>query len=113
MNARIAQDTPSARFTYGATIRVPAGMIALMSAENPTSRSSGNVYRFRMTRPVPTYLVALAVGDFHFQGDWTIRWRVCGTDSDRSAASALTDTPAMVAAAERLWGHTFGDGTTF
>ena len=29
------QDTPGVRFTYDATIRVPAGLWALMSAENP------------------------------------------------------------------------------
>src|SRR5258708_25176820 len=53
------QDTPAVRQTYEATVRVPPGMLALMSAENPTAKAADGVYRFRMPQPVPSYLLAL------------------------------------------------------
>lgn len=99
-----SQDTPSARLTYEATIRVPAGMIALMSAENPTTRTTDNVYRFRMRRPIPVYLVALAVGDFSFREFGPSMGIYAEPSVVESAAAALVDTPAMMAAAQRLWG---------
>ena len=60
------QDTPSMRLTYEATLRVPAGMLALMSAENPQQVNDSGVYTFKMTRDIPPYLVALAVARLEF-----------------------------------------------
>jgi leukotriene-A4 hydrolase len=64
------QDTPTVRFTYDATVRVPSHLMALMSAANPTAldqRGVGGTYHFTMDRPVPAYLLALAVGDLEFR----------------------------------------------
>ncbi|HEX9983844.1 MAG TPA: M1 family aminopeptidase/hydrolase [Thermoanaerobaculia bacterium] len=61
------QDTPTVRVTYDATIRVPAGMLALMSAENPTATNDTGVYTFRMPERIPSYLIALAVGRLEFR----------------------------------------------
>src|SRR5205085_9461048 len=61
------QDSPGVRMTYEATIRVPRGLLAVMSAENPTSTSADGVYRFRMPQPIPSYLLALSVGDLAFR----------------------------------------------
>lgn len=61
------QDSPSIRFTYNATVVCPAGNMAVMSAENPTEKSSDGVYHFTMPQAIPSYLMALAVGDFVFQ----------------------------------------------
>jgi len=57
--------------TYSAAIRVPRGLRALMSADHESAEGSeafpaeeGLVeYRFRLDKPIPSYLVALAVGD--------------------------------------------------
>src|SRR5512142_1674303 len=53
------QDTPSARMTYDATLHVPAGLLALMTADNnPTAINEGGVYSFHMSNAIPSYLIA-------------------------------------------------------
>jgi aminopeptidase N len=61
------QDSPGIRFTYNAKVTVPAGLLALMSAENPQQKSSDGHYVFKQSQPVPSYLMALAAGDISFQ----------------------------------------------
>ncbi|MCH8329895.1 MAG: aminopeptidase, partial [Bacteroidetes bacterium] len=61
------QDGPGIRFTYNAKVQVPKGLFAVMSAENPTRRTPEGIYNFVMKQPVPSYLMALAVGDFVFK----------------------------------------------
>jgi len=60
------QDSPGVRFTYTAKVKVPKGMMALMSAENPQVVDADGVYEFSMPQPIPSYLMALAVGDIEF-----------------------------------------------
>jgi len=60
------QDSPGVRFTYSAKVIVPKGMMALMSAENPQTANDVGVYHFSMPQPIPSYLMALAVGDIAF-----------------------------------------------
>jgi len=61
------QDGPGIRYTYEATVRTPKGLMALMSAENPQQKSADGVYHFKMDKPIPAYLMALAVGDIAFK----------------------------------------------
>ena len=98
------QDTPGVRMTYDATIRVPRGLMAVMSAENATEPSEDGVYRFRMPQPIPSYLLALAAGDLAFRslgrnsGVWAEKPMI------DASAYELADTQKMIDAAEKLYG---------
>src|SRR5690606_30025527 len=61
------QDTPGVRFTYDADVTVPAHLMALMSAANPMEKNDTGVFHFQMKQPIPSYLLALAVGDITFK----------------------------------------------
>lgn len=67
------QDGPGIRFSYNAKVKVPEGLMALMSAKNPMEISEDGVYHFEMNQPIPSYLMALAVGNLVFKpiGDRT------------------------------------------
>lgn len=60
-------DAPAVRFTYDALIQVPKHLLAMMSAENPKEKNQTGEYFFRQTKPIPSYLMALAVGDVQFR----------------------------------------------
>lgn len=97
------QDSPAVRVTYDATVRVPSELMALMSAENPVERTDGT-YHFAMPQPVPSYLIALAVGDLEFR-ELGARSGVYAEPSVvDGAAWEFADTEAMIEAAERLYG---------
>lgn len=56
------QDSPGVRITYEATLRVPKGLRAIMAAD-PVGEPEPGIFRFKMPLPIPSYLIALAVGD--------------------------------------------------
>jgi len=98
------QDTPSVRIAYDATVRVPAELLALMSAENPTERTADGVYRFAMAQRVPAYLIALAVGDFEFRSLGERSGVYAEPSVVDAAAWEFADTESMMATAEQLYG---------
>lgn len=98
------QDSPGIRFTYDATVKVPSSMLALMSAENPTEKSSNGVYHFSMKQPIPAYLLALAVGDLEFASLGNRSGIYAEPAMLEAAAYEFEDTEAMITAAEELYG---------
>ncbi len=98
------QDTPGVRFTYSAHVRTPANMMALMSADNDPNAVRDGDYSFRMPQPIPSYLLAIAVGDLVFKpisarsGVWAEPSMV------DKAAWEFGDTEKMIDTAEKLYG---------
>ncbi|SNC61836.1 Leukotriene A4 hydrolase, C-terminal [Hymenobacter gelipurpurascens] len=98
------QDSPGVRFTYDASVQVPAELLALMSAENPQQLAPSGKYHFRMTQPVPAYLMALAVGHLAFE-PLSARTGVYAEPTTLpTATSEFVDLENMVVAAEDLYG---------
>ena len=60
------QDSPSNRFTYSAKIHVKPEFLVLMSANNPTAKNTKGEYAFSMPQAIPSYLMALSVGDYAY-----------------------------------------------
>ncbi len=54
------QDTPAVKFTYNAVLKHPEELTGLMSAIRLSS--SGGITKFEQTVPIPSYLLAIAVG---------------------------------------------------
>lgn len=99
------QDTPKARVTYDAIIRTPKELLAVMSAANDPNTERDGVYEFTMPQPIPSYLIALAVGDLQFKamGERT------GVYAEASwlerAAKEFEDTENMLIETEKRYGE--------
>ncbi|NNE26328.1 MAG: M1 family metallopeptidase [Saprospiraceae bacterium] len=98
------QDSPGIRITYNATVKVPSEMLAVMSASNPQERNTTGVYEFEMAQAIPSYLIALAVGDLTF-GEIGKRTGVYAEPSmlDKSLYE-FADMEKMLESAEALYG---------
>jgi len=98
------QDSPGIRFTYNATVSVPPALMALMSAENPEKRSEDGKYHFKQPYAIPSYLMALAVGDIRFKPIDRRTGVYAEPVTLDKAAWEFADMGKMVGAAEKLYG---------
>jgi len=97
------QDTPGVRMTYDATIRTPKELVAVMAAEAEPAKEKG-VFAFRMPQAIPSYLIAIAIGDLAFRpmSDRTGVWAEPSVVD--AAAREFEDTEKMIVATEKLYG---------
>ena len=98
------QDTPKARITFEANVTVPLGMRAVMSAMNDAAATLNGEFTFSMEKPIPTHLLAIAVGELAF-GQIGPRTGVYAEPQVLEAAvKEFEDTEKMVEIAESLLG---------
>lgn len=97
-------DLPEIRFTYNATITCPHDLLPLMSATNPQQKSNDSVYHFEMQQPIPSYLMALSIGDLIFAP----LGKECGVyatpDMIKQCVTEFEDLEKMIKTAEDLYG---------
>ena len=97
------QDSPGVRVTYTARVRGPEDLTVLMSAEQ-LGRDEDGAWRFRLDKPIPPYLIALACGDL-VSRDISQRCAVWAEPPVVDAAQAeFADTEEMIVRAEELFG---------
>ncbi|MFI5171608.1 MAG: M1 family metallopeptidase [Chitinophagales bacterium] len=98
------QDGPGVRFTFDATVEVPKGMLALMSAENPSQKNDDGIYTFHMQQPIPSYLMSLAAGDIAFKQVGNETGVYAEPSFVDACAEELSDMQTMLEKAESLYG---------
>jgi len=98
------QDSPGVRFTYDADVTVPKELLALMSASNPQTKNESGTYHFDMKQPIPSYLLALSVGDIRFKPISARSGVYAEPSLVDTAAWELADLEKMIAGAEELYG---------
>ena len=101
------QDTPRHRVSYDAVIRVPKPLRAVMSA-GPVGDGStdGDVttWRFAMPQAIPTYLLALAVGNLDRRDLGPRSCVYAEPETVEKAAWEFAEVDGMLTSAEELFG---------
>lgn len=98
------QDGPGVKFTYEATIKTDPNLIALMSAENGTTKNENGVYTFRMDQPISSYLLALTVGDLAFASTGRNSGVYAEPAMLEKSVWELNSMQSMIDSAEKLYG---------
>ena len=116
------QDKPSVRFTYKAEVRVVCGGVTVganikpsdfnvvMSAVklgNPEGDivSNNKIHRFEQIKPIPSYLMAIAVGSFGYKSLGKTTGVYAEHNLLEKAAWEFTDLQKMVDAASEMFGE--------
>ncbi|SMO82323.1 M1 family metallopeptidase [Solitalea koreensis] len=98
------QDSPGIRFTYDAKVSVPKELMAVMSASNVTQKNTSGTYQFNQKNAIPSYLMALAVGDLEFRSLGRNTGVYAEPSVIKKAAWEFEGLQKMMDSAEKLYG---------
>ena len=98
------QDTPLVRTPYKAHVHTDSDVRAVMSAENDPKAKRNGEYFFVMTQAVPSYLIALAVGDWEFKETGPRTGVYADKSLIKQAAKEFADAESMIQACETTLG---------
>ncbi|XP_071536015.1 leukotriene A-4 hydrolase isoform X2 [Panulirus ornatus] len=100
------QDTPAVKITYTAEVNASPGLVVLMSAlrDGEQKKGSSTTFRFRQPVPIPSYLIAIAVGALESRqvGPRSLVWSE--KELVEKAAFEFSETETMLKTAESLCG---------
>lgn len=105
-------DEPSFRFPYQVTLRLPASNIAISNTpiERETVDGDWKTVQFQPTKPLPSYLLAIATGPFDTvpTPEMTISGRVVVPKGEAGLAQAAVKAcPPILAALEAWFGQPY------
>ena len=98
------QDSPAIRFTYTAHVQAPRALRVVMSANNDSKHALDGDFRFAMDQSIPSYLLAIAVGDLAVRETGPRSAVYAEPSVVEAAAKEFADTETMIATTEKLYG---------
>lgn len=100
------QDSPGNKITYSATVRTPKELTAVMSAKKiDMATNELGVHYFTMEQPIPSYLIALAIGKLEYQSLGDRSGVYAEPNMIDACVYEFEDIERMISVAEDLYGE--------